>query len=66
PANELVYIETANAGSIELYDLAGKLISQLKTEGKTTINTQALSVGTYNVRFLSDSGVTNVRLMINR
>jgi hypothetical protein len=66
PANDIVYVETAKAGMIELFDLSGKLITSVSTAGKTQLNTEGLATGTYNVRFTSDTNVNNVRLVINR
>ena len=62
-----VKIFASAAGTIELIDLFGKIISVTPVHGgENELNCTGLANGTYTLRFISENGARTSRLVINR
>lgn len=70
PTSEMVLIETLQEnGSVEVYDLSGKLVLNHPVKASTgtfVLNCSSLSNGTYFVRLIQEHSVSTGKLMIAR
>jgi len=56
PTNSNLWVETANADRIEIYDLQGKLVmNQLVFDAKTQLNLADIPTGIYQLHLISDN-----------
>lgn len=67
PANEYVYVKTGNiiAASIKVFDIAGKLINEIKPHNSlTSINVQNYSRGIYTIHILLNNKLVTGRFNV--
>lgn len=66
PANETVYIESTQSGSVDILDISGKIVKSLLVEnGVNKIDVGGFADGAYTIRMISTQNVQTRRLVIN-
>jgi hypothetical protein len=67
PASSVMNIETSVEGTVNIFDLSGKLIyTQNAFAGKNELNVNQLATGSYTLRLTTAKGTQVVRFVINR
>jgi len=67
PASSVMNIETSIEGTVNIFDLSGKLIyTQNAFAGKNELNVNQLATGSYTLRLTTANGTQVVRFVINR
>ncbi len=67
PAKDLIKIDAADKGTLELIDFSGRLVNTMRIEqGVNQIDVQHLATGTYTVRLIGAQGVYTNQIVINR
>ena len=67
PASSMLNVETSVEGTLDFYDVSGKLILTRNVHnGTNELNVRALATGTYTVRLTTLDGVNVVRVVIDR
>ncbi len=70
PTSGMVYINfpcLTNEAEIELYNMQGKIVKKIKVNDiiKTQIDMSNLAKGAYNIRIITNSQITNKKLILN-
>jgi len=67
PANDMIHFTCTNQGSIRIFNLAGQVVLQARTEkGINKLNVKELNPGLYMVQYVNESGNTSTQKLLIR